>query len=100
MLQSSHLRAPKGVVPSRRRVSYAVIAALATSVQVLVGAMQISPALVGGLLFIPVFYLVNKVIMGVSLRLRYTFRIGLALVLFTVYPLIKLTLPLFSTYAQ
>jgi len=88
MLQSSYLRAPKGVVPTRRRVLYTVVALIATATQVLIGSLRIDPAFVGGLLFVPVFYAVNKGVQAISLRLRYTFRIGLALVLLTAYPLI------------
>jgi hypothetical protein len=88
LLQSSYLRAPKGVVPTRRRISYTIVALLATGTQILVGALRIDPAFVGGLLFIPVFYAVNKGVNSISLRLRYTFRIGLALVLLSAYPLL------------
>jgi hypothetical protein len=89
MLQSAYLRAPKGVVPTRRRILYTVVAILATGIQVLVGATRIPPsAFIGGLLFIPVFYAVNKGVQAISLRLRYTFRIGLALVLLSAYPLL------------
>jgi asparagine N-glycosylation enzyme membrane subunit Stt3 len=100
MLQSAHLRAPKGIVPTRRRVIYAVIAVLASAIEVLVGAMQIAPVYVGAMLGIPVFYLVNKSIMGMSLRLRYTFRIGLILTLLTVVPLVRMTLPLISQISE
>jgi hypothetical protein len=55
---------------------------------------------VGAVLGIPIFYLVNKGVMSVSLRLRYTFRIGLLLVLITIIPLIKMTIPLLSTYSS
>jgi len=100
MLQSAHLRAPKGVVPTRRRLTYASVAILATAVEVLVGAIHIEPVYVGAVLGIPIFYLVNKGVMSVSLRLRYTFRIGLLLVLITIIPLIKMTIPLLSTYSS
>jgi len=88
MLQSSYLRAPKGIVPTRRRLTYTAIAALATCIQVLIGSFRIDPVFVGALLFIPVFYVVNRGLQAISLRLRYTYRIGLALVLLTGYPLI------------
>jgi hypothetical protein len=88
MLQSSYLRAPKGIVPTRRRVTYTVIAAIATCIQVLVGCFRIDPTFIGALIFIPIFYIVNKGLQSISLRLRYTFRIGLLLVLLTGYPLI------------
>jgi len=90
MLQSSYLRAPKGVVPTRRRITYTVIALVATSLQVLVGALRID-GIFGSLLFIPVFYAVNKGLQAISLRLRYTFRIGLALALLSAGPLIHET---------
>ena len=57
MLQSSYLRAPKGVVPTRRRITYTTVALIATSLQVLVGALRIDPAFLGALLFIPSFTL-------------------------------------------
>ncbi len=76
LLQSAHLRAPKGVVPTRRRRTYTAVAALATLLQVLTGWLSIDPGIIGALLFIPIFYVVNKVIERTSLRLRYTFRIG------------------------
>jgi hypothetical protein len=88
MLQSAYLRAPKGVVPTRRRITYTVIMTLATAVQVLIGAGRINPWFVGAFLCVPIFYAVTKGVQHYSLRLRYTFRIGLALVLVTAYPLI------------
>jgi len=88
MLQSSYIRAGKGVVPTRRRVTYTLVAAAATCIQVLVGAFRIDPTFVGALIFIPIFYAVNKGIQSTSLRLRYTFRIGLAVVLLTAFPLL------------
>jgi len=88
MLQSSYLRAPKGIVPTRRRVTYTIIALLATCIQVLTGCFRIDPVFIGALLFIPVFYAVNRGLQAVSLRLRYTFRIGFALVLLSAYPVI------------
>jgi hypothetical protein len=88
MLQSAYLRAPKGVVPTRRRITYTVVMALATAVQILVGAGCIDPWYVGAFLCVPLFYGVNKGVQHISLRLRYTFRIGLALTLLTAYPLI------------
>jgi hypothetical protein len=88
MLQSSYLRAPKGVVPTRRRIGYTVVALLVTGTQILIGALRIDPAFVGALFFVPMFYAVNKGVNSISLRLRYTFRIGLALVLLTAYPLL------------
>jgi len=88
MLQSSYLRAPKGIVPTRRRITYTAIAALATCIQVLVGCFRFDPVFVGAFIFIPVFYGVNKGLQAISLRLRYTFRIGFLLVLLTAYPLI------------
>jgi hypothetical protein len=91
MLQSSYLRAPKGVVPTRRRVTYTILAGAATGIQVLVGAFRIDPAFIGALLFIPIFYAVNRGLQTVSLRLRYTFRIGLALVLLSAWPLLHET---------
>jgi hypothetical protein len=87
MLQSSYIRAPKGSVPTRRRVTYSILAALATCIQILVGCFQFGP-IAGAFLFVPVFYAVNKGLRSISLRLRYTFRIGLLLVLLTGYPLI------------
>jgi len=93
MLQSSYLRAPKGIVPSRRRIPYTVCAGVATGVEVLVGAAAVlpDPAFIGALLFIPIFYAVNRGLLAISLRLRYTFRIGLALVLLSAYPVIRYT---------
>lgn len=88
MLQSSYLRATKGVVRSHRRITYTTIMALATAVQILVGAGRIDPWFIGAFIGVPIFYAVNKGIQHVSLRLRYTFRIGLALTLLTAYPLI------------
>jgi hypothetical protein len=88
MLQSAYLRAPKGVVPSRRRITYTVIMTLATAVQILVGAGRIDPWFIGAFLCVPVFYVVSKTVQHYSLRLRYTFRIGLALTILTAYPLI------------
>jgi hypothetical protein len=88
MLQSSHIRATKGVVATRRRITYAVIAAPATAIEVLGGAITIPPPLIGALLCFPIFYVVHTTAMKISLRLRYTFRIGLALVLLTIVPLI------------
>jgi hypothetical protein len=88
MLQSSYLRAPKGIVPTRRRRLYTVVAAVATLIQVLSGWLYISPGVVGALVFVPIFYAVNRGLQMISLRLRYTFRIGLALVLLSAYPMI------------
>jgi len=88
MLQSSYLRAPKGIVPTRRRVTYTIIALLATCTQVLTACFRIDPVFLGALLFIPVFYVVNRGLQAISLRLRYTFRIGVALVLIAAYPMI------------
>ena len=45
LLQSAYLRAPKGVVPTRRRVTYTIFAGIATSIQVLVGSFRIEPDL-------------------------------------------------------
>lgn len=88
MLQSAYLRAPKGVVPSRRRRIYTAVAAVATLIQILAGWLCIDPGFIGALLFVPIFYAVSKVIQRTSLRLRYTFRIGLALALLSAYPMI------------
>ena len=81
LLQSSYLRAPKGVVPTRRRITYTVIALIVTCIQVLIGSFRIDPTYVGALAFIPIFYAVNKGVQKISLRLRYTFRIGLGVTL-------------------
>jgi hypothetical protein len=86
MLQSAYLRAPKGVVPTRRRRLYTIVAAVATLTQILAGWLGIG--ILGALLFVPIFYGVSRVIQRMSLRLRYTFRIGLALVLLSAYPMI------------
>jgi len=96
MLQSSHIRAPKGVVPTRRRISYMVIALLATGIQILAGAIRFDPPLIGILLFVPIFYLVHRTVRKMSLRLRYTFRIGLALVLLSLYPLYRELKPILT----
>jgi hypothetical protein len=86
MLQSSYLRAPKGIVPTRRRRLYTIVAAAATVIQILSGWLNMG---LGTLVFVPIFYAVNKSLQALSLRLRYTFRIGLALVLISAYPLLR-----------
>ena len=86
LLQSAYLRAGKGVVPSRRRITYSTIAALATIFQSFV-ALVIMPWILGILIVLLVFYIVHRTVMHISLRLRYTFRLGLIIVLLTAYPL-------------
>ncbi|HEY0308778.1 MAG TPA: hypothetical protein VGB94_11510 [Acidobacteriaceae bacterium] len=100
LLQSAYLRAPKGVVATRRRVIYALMAALATAVEVLVGAMKIEPAYIGAMLGIPIFYVINKGTRSMSLRLRYTYRIGLFFVLLTIVPLVRMMLPMLPSFDQ
>jgi UPF0716 family protein affecting phage T7 exclusion len=85
MLQTAHLRAPKGIVPTQRRRLYTAAAAVATLVQILAGWLLINPGFVGALLFVPIFYAVNQSLQNINLRLRYTFRVGLGLVLVTAY---------------
>jgi hypothetical protein len=87
LLQSAYLRAGKGVVPSRRRITYSVIAALATIIQVSIGLIIVQPALLGVLIVLPVFYGVHTIAMRTSLRLRYTFRLGVVLILLSALPL-------------
>jgi hypothetical protein len=75
-------------VPTHRRRLYTAVATVATIIQILAGWLYISPAFIGALLFVPIFYAVNKGLQSMSLRLRYTFRIGLALVLISAYPMV------------
>jgi hypothetical protein len=100
LLQSAYLRATKGAVITRRRVTYALMATLATAVEVLVGAMRIEPSFIGAMLGIPIFYAVHKGIQSKSLRLRYTYRIGLFLVLLTIVPLVRMMLPMLPGFDQ
>ena len=100
LLQSAYLRAGKGVVHSRRRITYSILAAIATILQVLAALIIIQPAVLGAILVVPIFYVVHRGVMHISLRLRYTFRIGLALVLLTAAPLIQLSRPLLKLPAN
>jgi hypothetical protein len=88
LLQSAYLRAPKGIVPTRRRYTYTGIALVCTLLEILIGGLRIDPAFVGFTLWIPLFYGVNRGVNATGLRLRYTFRIGFVLALCTLYPLV------------